>query len=155
MVWIIKMLDPLRISPWKTLFIDQYNTYGADKIWMLHQYVLSKVASHFNRFWTNIVQNWGKLRERCSESDNIPMNILIQSIRFNKTLKIDNIIVFCFFIINGVMQEYFFINDLLDENNEFLSFNRFQENYGIEPTFLQYMGVLHMKVRIKHTNKSQ
>ena len=54
----------------------------------------------------------------------------------------------------------FFINDLLDENNEFLTFNRFQEIYGIEPTFLQYMGILHMisliwKFRIKLTKKSQ
>jgi len=55
----------------------------------------------------------------------------------------------------------FFINDLLDENNEFLSFNRLQEEmYGIEPTFLQYMGILHMiihiwKVRIKLLKKSQ
>jgi hypothetical protein len=52
MVWINKILDPLKIAPWKTLFIDQYNKYGADKIWMLDQYGLSKVASHFNRFWT-------------------------------------------------------------------------------------------------------
>jgi hypothetical protein len=64
MVWINKILDPLKIAPWKTLFIDQYNKYGADKIWMLDQYALSKVASHFNRFWTDIVQNLGKLRER-------------------------------------------------------------------------------------------
>jgi hypothetical protein len=52
----------------------------------------------------------------------------------------------------------FFINDLLDENNEFLSFNGFKEIYGIETTFLQYMGILHMipqiwKVRIKLTKK--
>ena len=51
-----------------------------------------------------------------------------------------------------------FINDLLDENNEFLSFNRFQEIYGIETTFLQYMGILQMipqiwKVKIKLTKK--
>jgi hypothetical protein len=45
MVWINKILGPLRIAPWKILFIDQYNEYGADKIWMLDQYVLSKVAS--------------------------------------------------------------------------------------------------------------
>jgi len=52
----------------------------------------------------------------------------------------------------------FFINDLLDENNEFLSFNRLKEIYGIEPTFLQYTGILHMilqiwKVSIKLTKK--
>jgi hypothetical protein len=31
MVWINKILDPLKIAPWKTLFIDQYNKYGAIK----------------------------------------------------------------------------------------------------------------------------
>ena len=31
MVWINKILDSLRITPWKTLFIDQYNKYGAMK----------------------------------------------------------------------------------------------------------------------------
>ena len=94
---------------WKTLFIDQYNKYGADRKWMLHQYVLSKVASHFNRFWTDIVQNWGKLRERYSESDDIPINILTQSIWFNKKLKIDNTIFLCFFfIINGASRRNIF-----------------------------------------------
>jgi len=39
----------------------------------------------------------------------------------------------------------FVINDLLDE---FLSFNRLQEIYGIEPTFLQYTGILHMILQI-------
>jgi len=58
--------------------------------WMLDQYALSKVASHFNRFWTDIFQNRGKLRERSSENDDNPTNILTQSIWFNKKLKIDN-----------------------------------------------------------------
>ena len=50
MVWINKILDPLKIASWKTLFIDQYNKYGADKIWMLDQYGLSKVTSHSTDF---------------------------------------------------------------------------------------------------------
>jgi len=32
MVWINTILDPLKIAPWKTLSIDQYNKYGADKM---------------------------------------------------------------------------------------------------------------------------
>ena len=56
---------------------------------------------------------------------------------------------------------FFFINDLLNENNEFLSFNRFKKKYEIEVTFfffLQYMGILQMipqiwKVKIKLTKK--
>ena len=57
MVWINKILEPLKITPWKTLFIDQHNKYGADKIWMLDQYTISKVASYFNRFLTDLFQN--------------------------------------------------------------------------------------------------
>ena len=72
---------------------------------MLDQYALSKVASYFNRFCTDIFQNWAKLRERSSENGDIPSNILTQSIWLNKKLKIDNAIAFC--ILNGVMQELF------------------------------------------------
>ena len=75
MVWINKTLDPLKIAPMKTLFIDQYNKYGVDKIWMLDQYAISKVASYFNRIWTDIFQNWRKLREWSSENDVNPTNI--------------------------------------------------------------------------------
>jgi hypothetical protein len=51
---------------------------------------------------------------------------------------------------------FFFINEFLDENNEFFSFNRFQEIYRIETPFWQHMGILHMipqiwKVRVKLT----
>ena len=62
MVWINKILVPFQIPPWKTLFIDQYNKYGAGKIWMLDQYALSNVASDFNIFWTDIFQNWGEIK---------------------------------------------------------------------------------------------
>jgi hypothetical protein len=47
MVWINKILEPLRITPRKTLFIDQYNKYGADRTWILEQYAVSKLASYF------------------------------------------------------------------------------------------------------------
>jgi hypothetical protein len=86
---------------------------------------------------------------------------LTQSIWFNKKLKIDNTIVFFFFFYYKWCDVgIFFINDLLDENNEFLTFNRFQEIDEIEPNFLQYMGILHMipqiwKVRIKLAKQSQ
>jgi hypothetical protein len=30
MVWVNKILNPLTIAPWKTLFIDEDNKYGAD-----------------------------------------------------------------------------------------------------------------------------
>ena len=51
--------------------------------WILDQCALSKVALHFNRFWKDIFQNRGKLRARSSENNDIPTNILTQSIWLN------------------------------------------------------------------------
>jgi len=47
MVWINEILDPLKIAPWKTLFIDQYNKYGADKIWMLEVWKSHHILTDF------------------------------------------------------------------------------------------------------------
>ena len=66
------------------------------------------------------------LRERSSENDDIPINMLTQSIWFNKKLKIDNTLVW-FFYYKWCDAGIFFINDLLEENNEFLSFNRLKK----------------------------
>ena len=74
----------------ENIIIDQCNKYGADKIWMLDQYTISKVPSYFNRFLTDFFQSWVILREMYSESDSNPTNILTQCIWFNKKLKIDN-----------------------------------------------------------------
>ena len=64
--------------------------------------------------------------------------MLTQFIWFNKNLKIDNTTGF-FLILNDVTQQYLFINDLLDENNEFISFNRFKRNlWDINHIFTVY-----------------
>ena len=61
--------------------------------------------------------------------------MLTQSIWFNKKLKIDNTIVFFYYYYKWCDAGIFFINDLLGENKEFLSFKRFKEIYEIETTF--------------------
>ena len=40
MTWINKILDPLNMFPWKTLLINQYTKYGADKIWTISTYAI-------------------------------------------------------------------------------------------------------------------
>ena len=52
----------------------------------------------------------------------------------------------------------FFINDLLDENNEFYSYDSFKTKYNIRLNYLTFIGVLHMipqiwKMKIKETTK--
>ena len=83
-------------------------------------------------------QNWGKLR-KCS--DDKPSDILSQSIWFNEKLNINDKTVF---YEKWCESGIFFINDLLDESNEWLTFNRFKEKFGIETFFLKFWGILHM-----------
>jgi hypothetical protein len=70
------------------------------------------------------------LRERPSESDDNLTNIFTQSIRFNKKFEFENTTGFFYnkWCDAGL---FFFIKDLLDENNEFLSLNRFKEIHRI------------------------
>ena len=138
MTWINKLLDPLNVSPWKTLFIDCYNKFGADKIWMLSPKGMEKISSNFNKFWKDICLNWSKLPKGSISS---PEDILTQSIWFNNNLKINNQIVF---YENWCEAGIFFINDLLNENSEFMSWQQFEDTYNINSNFLQFHGILHM-----------
>ena len=137
MSWINKLLDPLNISPWKTLIIDQYNKFGGDKIWMMSSEALSKISEFFNPFWKDIINNWGKLKK---EKEDETVEVLSQSIWFNEKLKINGKI--CFWE-DWCESGVFFVNDLLNDNNEFYSFEQFKENYNINTTFLHFYGIIH------------
>ena len=63
----------------------------------------------------------------------------------DNNLKIDNVPVLYH---SWCEAEICFISDLYDENNEFLSFNRLSEIYGIETNFvLQHVKILHNRPR--------
>lgn len=152
MTWIHKLLDPLNISPWKNLFMDKYLKYGADKIWMLPPQTLKFLSRKFNSFWHDILQNWSLLR---NELEDTPEDVLKQPIWFNENLKTANKTVF---YKNWVEAGVFYINDLLDENNELMSLAKFTETYNIQTTFLHYLSLIHMiprhwKDKISQTQK--
>ena len=152
MSWINKLLDPLNISCWKTLLVDQYTKYGADKIWMLPPHCIHKLQSKFNKFWRDVLLNWSKLS---IESTAEPEEILSQPIWFNEHLKINNATVF---YKTWCKAGIYFINDLIGENNQFLSPQELNNKYGLSTNFLQFYSVLnmipkHWKNLIRQTRK--
>ena len=138
MMWIHRLIDPLNISPWKTLIMDHFNRFGGDKIWMMSPNSLSYILPHFNRFWQDIFKNWGKLEK---DSLDNASEILSKSIWFNEKLKIDNRIVFHE---KWCEMGVFFVNDLLDENGEFMNFQKFKDTFNIRTNFLQFWGIIQM-----------
>ena len=138
MSWVNKLLDPLNMSPWKSLLIDKYNKFGADKIWTMPFHCIEKLLPQFNIFWRDILSNWSKLFEESLED---PKDILSQPIWFNKNLKIDQKTVFFH---SWVQAGIFYVNDLLDENNHFMSLNKLNELYGLTANFLRYNSILSM-----------
>lgn len=138
MTWINKLLDPLNISPWKTLLIDQYNRLGADKIWLMTPDGIQKISSNFNNFWKDILLNWNILN---TVTNGTAEGIMKQSIWLNKSLKINNKTVF---YQRWVESGVFFIGDLLDENSNFFTLKEFCEKYNLNINFLEYHSLLHM-----------
>ena len=137
MTWINKLLDPLNMSPWKTMFIDQYNKFGADKIWLATPSSIKNISTSFNSFWQDIFMNWSILY---SGSQNTPDGILSQSIWLNDFLKINNKTVFHE---KWCQTGVFFINDLLGENNKFMSFQEFSNTFNLNINFLHYQSIIH------------
>ncbi|XP_052059423.1 uncharacterized protein LOC127700023 [Mytilus californianus] len=133
MTWIYKLLDPFNLSPWKILFNDKYRKYGADKIWMMNKDSIKQISIYFNRFWKDILLNWVKLRNAAHDQN----DFIGQPIWFNALIKIDNTTIF---YEKWCEAGIFSVNDLLNENNEFLSFNQFKETYDINTNFLQFYG---------------
>ena len=136
--WLNKILDPLHITPWKTLFMDKYSKFGADNIWLYTKNGIRHIASKFNRFWKDVFFNWSLL---CEHSSITTEGILRQPIWFNDNLKINDQPVF---YRNWCNCGIFFINDLLDESNEIMSLQKLKDKYNLETSFLQYLSIKHM-----------
>ena len=138
MTWIHKLLDPINMSPWKTLLCEDYAKFGGDKIWMMDPHALKEISLNFNSFWKDIFQNWGILYNGSTETNE---GILSQSIWFNKYLKINKKTVF---YEKWCQAGVFFINDLISENKTFFSLQEFKENYNLDINYLQLYSILHM-----------
>ena len=137
MTWIHKLLDPLNNSPWKILLVDQYEKFGGDKIWFMTREGLEEISSHFNSFWRDIFLNWSIL---CEGSTNTVEGVLAQPIWLNNFLRMNNKTMN---MKRWIHADIFFVNDLLDESGEFMSYEVFKNKYNFNANFLNFLSVLH------------
>ena len=90
-----------------------------------------------NNFWIDVFKSWKKIIEAYKLNQEI--NVLLQPIWHNDILMIGNKTLF---INQWYKKGVRYINDLVNENNQFYNHNQFQINYNIRTDFLTYYGII-------------
>ena len=71
MTWLHKLLDPLNISPWKTLLLETLQKFGGDNTLYLNNEGLSLLANRFNSFLRDIFNNSKQSKTKTKGGRNI------------------------------------------------------------------------------------
>ena len=112
---------------------------GGDKIIYLKKEGLESISDKLNPFWRDILLNLSELLTIKDEEEKDIINILSQPIWLNFNIKRNgNVFIIEKYCYNGV----FFINDIISEDKQFLSYQEFQNKYMISTNFLEYYGIV-------------
>ena len=134
--WVKKVLEDTFNSNWKTLLLDQLEKYGGNLFWHYHPTSQKILARNFNPFWKNIIDLWSDLN-----ADHIVDEpcYLSRTIWHNPEIKIGGKTVF---YRNYSEAGVNFINDLISEEGDFLSYPSFQRKYNFQTNLLKYNGII-------------
>ena len=152
MSWLRKIKSVDYTAHWKTLLIDTLENLGGDKFLHLPKEGLEIISIQFNAFWQEVIAIWASIQ---NITPTTPDEILLQTIWYNKNIKIENKMIFKK---SWVENSIYFINDLINDKGEFLSYEEFSTTFNIRSTFLEYYGIInaipvHFKTSIQNANK--
>ena len=150
--WIKKLIDPTYSAPWKTLILPKFEKFGGDKLWLLNPEGLIKLANNFNSFWKGIIIKWATLRDSSTAT---PETILSQPLWLNNNIKINNKTIIKH---SWIKNDIFFVNDLINETGNFLSYEEFVRKFPVNTNILDFYGLLsaiprEWKIKLKDCNK--
>ena len=91
----------------------------------------------YNSFWKDVLVGWSDIVK--GHTPNNIKECLTESLWFNDSFKIDHKYVF---YANWDARGIRFVNDLLDENGHFLSFEEFKIFLKVKSNFIQYNGMI-------------
>ena len=132
--WVKKLLDDQCLAEWKTLFLSTVRKYGGNIIWLSNE-TQPIFLKQLNPFWEDVFKAWSYIN--IQEED-----IFFQKecIFHNKYIKINNkSIFFQDWYIKGITH----INDILDEQGIFYSWDFFSEKFDIQNQSFRYLSLLH------------
>ena len=133
--WIKKVLDDTCQTEWKTLFLDKLSKFGGNLIWYFHPVSLKKISNDFNPFWKRVIEIWADLNKDSYEDT----DYLSRPLWYNPEIKMNNE----YFFWNNMSEAGVnFINDLVDEDGKFLTYNEFVNAYHVGINFLNYASLI-------------
>jgi hypothetical protein len=118
----LKLLDPMNMSPWTILLLSYIETYSGHKTLCLKKEGLESISGKLNPFWRDNLLNLSEMLSPKVEEENNIINILCQLIWLNFNIKRNGI---CFINDKHCYNYYFFINDIISEDNQFFSYQEF------------------------------
>ena len=130
--WIKRLLNDQLTAEWKTLFLSTIERFGGNIIWLSNE-LKPVFFKHLNPFWKDVYQAWSSIRE-----DNIPTQK--ECLFHNKYIQINKkSVYFHDWYINGVSH----INDIIDEQGNFFTWDRFSQTFNIQNQSFKYISFLH------------
>ena len=143
--WIQRYLDPHNRGKWK-LFVE-FSLIGHDINLLLQGNLNSDDVASLgieDPFTKELIETWSLLNFKKQLS-----NFGITPIWYNSLIRIDNKPIH---YRNWSTAGIYFVNDLLEEDSQFLTFDTFKEKFAIKAHFLQYHGVICAISNIKRKN---
>ena len=149
MTWIKRLQNDIDFSDWKTLLLTDIEKHGSNYIWFVNHNT-AKFIKDLNPFWKDVYKAWTTMLTGEHESTDMPH---FQPIFHNPSIMIGQKTIFYHdWYLKGVM----FINDLLNENGQLLTWEEFSNQYNIQNQAFQHYALLHAiprnwKKRLKDT----
>ena len=132
-VWIKKLLDDQCVADWKTLFLSTVEKYGGNYMWLSKDIspIFQKIL---NPFWQDVYKIW--VATPMTESGDPKKEPLFH----NNLIKVNHRpIYYREWHMKGVMH----LNDIIDDQGNFYSWEIFSEKFNIENQCFRYQSLLH------------
>ena len=134
--WVKRFFDDTNRGKWKVLFCKEISKVGGEWIWLCkpqthNEFCYDKLC---NTFLVEILKSWFKLRDKCCDTTNDELLWYNYNIKINKKT-----IFYRQWSIRGVN----FISDLRENNQQFMTYNKFKATYNVSCNYMQYFGVIH------------
>jgi hypothetical protein len=137
LAWLRRLHDPNNKGSWKNLLLNKLPMGSETWACNLKFNDVASLSKYItNKFWREVLEAWS-IYNYDDTVDNT--DVTLQTIWFNSSIKVGhNTIFYKEWYRKGIK----IIDDLLDENKQFLTFQQFVNKYNVNTDFVTYYGII-------------